>query len=346
MRKQISSNSKKIFLILLSLSLFQLLIIPSRASYNFDGYPLTWYVYGKIHGDVYVDGGHGLDATPYDELYSIPSGNNITWAAVFIGIWGGTEYNTGWIEAYVNASSLGLQQINGINDDNSNVFGSAHGVYLVVYNITSHVKLNKTIEISVNTGGSYDGRVYGIVLVIVFNASERVTKFCIGYGNVGLHYLIQGATYDTFSFNFRDTYNQSEFDNATLFVSYLATSSGEADYLSFNENELDSDAGDESSGVYFDLDSYNVSNYLESSNKVTFSRGDESYIHPTLAILKAIYKLGYGEGDDYIYYNIEGPSGEDGFDWLLIEIPVIIIIVIVVFLYQYKRKKKITQKKA
>jgi len=321
-------------------------MIPSQAFYNFDGFPIDWFIYGKIHGDLYVDGGHGLDATPYNEFFSVPPGKNITWASVFIGIWGGTEYNTGWVETFINGSSLGIQQINGINDDNTNIFGAAHGVYLAYYNISSYVSLNESIEISVNTGGSYDGRIYGIVFVIVFENADRITKFCLGCGNVGLHYLVQGRTYDTFSFNFRDTYNQSTFSNSTLFVSYLATSSAEADYLYFNDNLLDSNAGDESLGEYFDLKSYNVSNYLELSNKVEFGRGIESYIHPTLTILKASYKPGYGENEDYIYYNFERSSGEGAFNWLYVEIPAIIMIVIVVFIYQYKRKNNLISKKA
>ena len=326
--------------------LIQVSMKPSRAVYNFDGFPITWFVYGKIHGDLYVEGGHGLDATPYNEIFSIPPGENITWAGIFIGIWGGTEYNTGWIEPFINGSSLEVQQVNGNNDDNTNIFGAAHGVYLAYYNISSYVLLNESIEISVNTGGSYDGRIYGIVLVVVFENSERVTKFCLGYGNVGLHYLIQGRSYDTFAFNFQDTYNQSLFSNATLSVSYLATASAEADYLYFNDNILDSNAGDESLGPYFDFKSYNVSNYLEMSNKVEFDRGIESYIHPTLAILKASYKPGYGEDEDYIYYNFEKSSGDGAFNWLYVEIPAIIMIAIVVFIYQYKRKKKLMSKKA
>ncbi len=314
--------------------------------YNFNGYPITWLIYGKIHGDLYVDGGHGVDAPPYKEFFTIPNGTKIVWASVFIGIWGGNEYNSGWIEVFLNSSSFGRQEIKGVNDNSLNIFGSTHGCYLVAYNITSYLELNKTIEISVETGGTIDGRIYGIVLVVVFEKPNTVIKFCIGAGNVGLHYLIQGQTYDSFTFTFEDTYLQSDFATATLYVSYLATSLGEADYLYFNDNLLDSNAGDESSGAYFDLDSYNVSLYLDSSNHVEFQRGAEGYIHPILAILTASYKPGLGEDEDYIHYNSEEYSGNSEFNWLYIEIPAIVLITLLVFMFQYRRKKKMIQERA
>lgn len=267
---------------------------PSLAFYNFDGYEITWMAYGKIHGDLYVAGGHGLDATPYTEVFSIPPGNEVIWAEALIGVWGGNEYNTGWIETHVNGSSLGIQNINALNDQNSNILGSTNGVYLVHYNVTSHIDLNKSLDITVNTGGIFDGRVYGIVLLAVLNNSNNVTKFCIGFGNTGLHHMILGRSHDQFSFNIQDNYNKSEFQSTELIVSYLTGTLGENDYLFFNENLLSSDAGNEGAGGYFDFDSYDVLSYVTESNTVRFHRGDETYIHPTLSILKATYNATLG----------------------------------------------------
>ncbi|MHA1129361.1 MAG: DUF3344 domain-containing protein [Candidatus Helarchaeota archaeon] len=339
----LDARTRWAMLIIFTILLFQFTIFPSQSLYRFDGYPISWLVHGKIHGNLFIDGGHGLDATPYIEQFDIPSGENITFAGLFIGVWGGTEYQAGWIEAYINGSSLQRQDITGTTDVNPNIFGAAHGVYLVYYNVTTYLELDSLAVVTVNTGGAYDGRVYGLVLVVVFGLSNTTIKFCLGYGNVGLHYLIQGQSYNSFSFTFKDTYEAAVFSNATLYVSYLATSAGESDYLYFNDHLLDSNAADESSGWYFDLDTYPFpTSYLTTSNTVKFERGAESYLHPILAILKATYKNGEDGGADYINFNFEPPSGETNFNWLYIEVPAISLIVVAVFFYQYKRKKRIT----
>ena len=116
----------------------------------------------------------------------------------------------------------------------------------------------------------------------------------------------------------------------------------------FNNNLLDSDAGDESSGPNFNFNTYNVLNYITASNTVKFMRGEEAYIHPTLAILKATYKPGYGEDNDYIYYNTNcwNQNNEMGISneliLLYIEITIIISIIVILFYgqYRWKRKKK------
>jgi len=342
-------NNKKICIILKIIILnwiifiqnFNSYILQVNTVYNFDGYPITWALYGKIHGDIFIDGGHGADTTPYSETFSLPKGNNIIWASVLIGVWGGNEYNSGWIELYLNNTMIKRQDLNGVNDVSTNVLISTHGCYLVIYNITNYLELNTTIELKVNTGGtSFDGRVYGIILIILYSVPNKAIKFCIGYGNIGFHYLVQGTYYNSFSFNFKDTYDPSKFIYSDIYVSYLASSSGENDYLYFNGILLDNNAGDESSGPYFDLDSYNVSDYLKPSNYIEFKRGDESYLHPILAVLKSTYKPGIEEGDDYIYYNIEEPEQKQSINWLIVEVIVVVGITIVVFSYQYFLKKK------
>lgn len=326
------------------------LIRPTMAYYNFDGYELTWMVYGKIHGDLYVSGGHGVDSTPYVETFSIPNGDDIIWAQILVGVWGGNEFNTGWVDTQINGTSLGTLSLGGVNDKNTNVLASAHGVYMVFYIVTSYLELNKTFEVTVNSGGAIDGRIYGIVLFVLFNKTgNNPIKFCMGMGNMALHYLIQGNTQDYSTFTFKDTYTPSQHENATLYVSQLATASGENDYLYFNDNLLDSNAGDESSGSYFDLDEYNITNYLAESNTLKFNRGGESYIHPILSILKATYITGQGEDADYVFFNtINGNSPfEEQINWtqIIITIEVIVIISITAgfFYYQYRRKR-ITKK--
>ncbi|MBD3227687.1 MAG: DUF3344 domain-containing protein [Candidatus Lokiarchaeota archaeon] len=317
------------------------------AIYNFDGFPITWYIKGEIHGDIFIDGGHGIDGTPYIEDFSIPgsAGRKIYWAGVFIGVWGGDEYNTGWVQAQINDTKTNIYNLKGVNDKNENVLCSGHGVYLVHYNITSFVSLNSTLRIEVNTGGvSLDGRVYGMVLIVIYQEEDNnYIKFEIGFGNVGLHYMIQGVSYNEFIYNFKDTYNVSKFDNSILYTSQLATTNGENDYLYYNGHLLDSNSGDESQGSYFDLDSYNVSEMLNNSNSVEFSRDSEGYIHPTIVLLKSKYKSGEFIDEENIEYNIETHGSHPyGFNMLYIIAPLVLIITISIFVIQYYRKKNNT----
>lgn len=179
-------------------------------------------------------------------------------------------------------------------------------------------------------------------MIIYGDSSKRGIKFEFGYGNVGLHYLVQGNYYNTFNYKIKDNYEASKFQNSTLCSACLTGTNGESDSLHFNNHLLDSNFGDESSGPYFDLDIYNISEYLNSSNQIKFSRGNEGYIHPIIVLLEAEYKLGLFEGENYIEYNEEENKYNlpDNFNWLYVIVPSIIILTIIVFTYQYMKKRK------
>jgi hypothetical protein len=334
-----------IFLTFIVIISFIIPINIAHAEYNFDGFPIKWLIAGEINGDIFIEGGHGIDQTPYFEDFSIPKGEQIYWAGVFIGVWGGDEYNTGWVETKINETTIKNQELRGIKDDNENVLCSGNGVHLIYYNITTMIELDSTIEIRVDTGGiTLDGRVYGIIMVVIYgDSSKSGKKFEFGYGNVGLHYLVQGNYYNTFNYETKDDYEISQFQSATLYSACLTGTTGELDSLYFNNHLLDSDFGDESSGGYFDLDCYDVSENLSSSNQIKFSRGMEGYIHPIIILLKAQYELGSFSGENYIEYNEEknkyNSSGE--FNWLYIIIPSILVLTVIVFTFQYVKKKKL-----
>ena len=241
------------------------------------------------------------------------------------------------------------QDLSGINDDNENVQCSGNGVHLIYYNITSMIELNSFIEIKVDSGGlTLDGRVYGIIIVLIYgDPAKEAIKFEFGYGNVNLHYLIQGNYYNTFNYEIKDNYEYSKFQNSTLYSACLTGTNGEPDSLYFNNHLLDSNFGDESSGGSFDLDLYNISEYLNYSNQIKFSRGMEGYIHPIIVLLEAKYKSGFFEGDEYIEYNDarNNDNFPNNFNWLYIIVPSIIVLTVIAFTYQYKKKQKLNNYK-
>ncbi|MGQ4873631.1 MAG: DUF3344 domain-containing protein [Promethearchaeia archaeon] len=323
--------------------------------YNFEGFSLEPRIYGKIHGGIFISVGnkYGLDSTPYDISYNVPNGTKILYSILYIYIWGGSEYNSGTIELTVNNKKIGENNLNGINDNNENVLISTHGSYSVFYVLTNDIILNKVNNISITTeGSSFDGRVYGAVLLVVYEVQNQIIKFCFADGNEGLHYSIKGDTYDTCTMTFPDSYDKTEFLSSELWISYIAGNSGESDYLYFNNQLLGSDVADQSLGLGIDFECFNVTDSIEEKNQIEVKRGEESYLHPMNTLLVSKYKTGFGnDTNDYLIINqreftessenvLDNPQFEQLF-WVV----AIIGIIIVVFSFQFIRKRKFEKRK-
>ena len=276
------------------------------ADYNFDGFPLETVKKGTIRGGVFVDAGNksGVDVTPYATHYDVPEGS-IIWARLYVGVWGGTENYEGWVNVTFNECNLGNTTLGGKDDINENVYATGHGVYWVYYdNIKERmVPGGQNIATAYTTGtfggtGNFDGRVYGIVLIFVYtnDALPQVT-YWVNEGNENLNYKTE---HNNGTAHFKGVVDTSDAINATLYTIYLCGGEDEPDYLYFNGYQLDgNDVADSSSGYAFDLDRFDVSGYLESSdNKADFWRGNdtdeddiigpdegEAYLHPVNAIL-------------------------------------------------------------
>jgi len=285
-----------IFLVIIMIAVLQLLSVhQALAEYNFDGYPFTDKLdgvkKGTVKGGVYVDGGHGLpkpntQENPYIQSFNVPEGN-VTWARLYVGVWGGKQTYSGTLQTTFNGNDLGMLTLEGSSDSNPDVWCTGNGVYWVNYDVTSlttrsSLTATATTE-EISTG--FDGRVYGIVLVAVYEASDgEEVKYWINAGNVNLH-----DTNDEALAEFTGSVDVDKFAVARLTAFYLTGSPYQNDFLYFNDEKLcDGDNCDDiaNSLNYFDFKTFDVIDYLEKeANKARFERGEEGNLHPVLAVL-------------------------------------------------------------
>ncbi len=177
---------------------------PASASYSFDGFEVKEMINGTVQGDVFVSyGDHaGLPTSRtsppqvYRTNYSVPVGTAVSWARLYVGIWGGTELRTGWVNTTLSGTSLGNVTLDGNTDSNptyssgTNAYNTGNGVWMVSYNCTNNVTLGETNRAVATVGGGVDGRVYGIVLVVVYeNTSLPKVQYWVNEGNVNLNYV-------------------------------------------------------------------------------------------------------------------------------------------------------------
>jgi len=316
-----------LFVFLLSL----LISIPlTGASYSFEGIPLTPDAQGTFRGEVYIDGGHGLTFPPYSQNFNVPDGT-VRWARLYVGVWGGTENYEGWLRPEFNGQKLEQLPLAGVNDESKNVYCAGHGVYWVSYDVSNVTKNGENIVNILTSkgepGNKLDGRVYGAVLAVgCENEKAPEVSYQLLSGNVNLHGKGWSGTLanssDRVSVNFNCGQTLTSKDAANLSVVYLTGSKGLPDYLEFNgktlgtsprnlsekygekvrdiadETSNDASGNEGSPSRYFDIESFDVLDYLQDNNSATFVRGidlngdgdiddkeGEDYLHPVLAAL-------------------------------------------------------------
>lgn len=269
---------------------------PASAIYGFDGVPFTdrlkGVTHGTVKGSVYIDGGDGLAKSPYTRTFEVPKGT-VKWARLYVGIWGGTEKKTGSVAVTFNDKELDTIELKGENDGNPNVYCSGYGVYWISYDVTSNTT-SGNVNAVVKTSGSIDGRVYGVVLVAIYEDPEgEDVDYWVSEGNVNLHGAGWSGTLGTTNSEavaeFPGSVDVDKFTAARLTAVYLTGSYGLNDYLYFNDKKLcdGQNCNDiANSKNYFDFKTFDVQDYLkEEDNKAKFDLGDEDYVHPVLAVL-------------------------------------------------------------
>jgi alpha-tubulin suppressor-like RCC1 family protein len=271
----------------------------STSSYAFDGLPLKVISSHTFNGTLLVDGGHGLVATPYTQSFQVPAGS-IGWARLYVGVWGGTQADSGALGVNFNGASLGTVGI-GQNQDPgpaSLVDGSGNGVWWVAIDVTGDVipgsANNATLNSTATTSG-YDGRIYGAVLVAEVDQDGGPTvSYQVAEGNECLNYVTPNNAY-SLSLNFpAGSLPAGDIGKADLTTVYLTGHKGTADDLSLNGTQISSDAMDGSgtsldgttwTDRYFGLHDWDVTGLTAQKNTVSYQRGAETYISPVLAIL-------------------------------------------------------------
>ncbi|MEA1908211.1 MAG: DUF3344 domain-containing protein, partial [Euryarchaeota archaeon] len=277
------------YLILCILLLAQL--TPAEADYKFDGSPLALVKHGTVSGGIYVDGGHGcVDEMPYTQSFNVPG--DVVYARIYVGIWGGNPDYTGTVETKVNGQTLGTLNLAGASDTNPNVMCTGYGVYLVTYNVSQSYFVAGINTVTATTAGNIDGRLYGITLVAVYESENGggggedlpEVEYWINDGHENLNHK---TPHDSCITSFSTA--MSTYPDASLFVGYLCGNAGEKDYLYMNGDQIG--AGDVADSMgdtayNFDLKTFDVASHFDpSGNTLLFERGDETTVHPFVAVL-------------------------------------------------------------
>ena len=305
--------------IALFISILLLVPLASAGEWRGDGTPLYVIADGSIHGGVYVGGGHGLTyEDPYVEYFDLPG--NVEYARLYVPVW---NYNLGdWIEVSINGKSLGK-----ISEPD---YVAAWGICDYVLNVTDELSSGmNTVSVTYH---NTNGAPYSIVLVAVYNDTTMLqTRFWIAEGN---HALSQTSKIDHAEVIFKGDIPEGT-TNATLWTMIIAGNEGEIDRLYFNSNLLGEDVGRRKSGAYFDLDSWDVTEFVgTTNNSVFFDRGEETYIHPFNAVL--FVEFMEDQGDDYIEIHPMAESKEEN----LPRAVVMVVVISMIFLIYRVRSKK------
>ncbi len=298
-----------------------MLIMPATALWQFDGWEVKTMETGSINGDVFISFGDrsGLLPSPYTSNFTLPGGA-AKYSRLYVGVWGGTETRTGWVNTTLNGATIGNVTINGTGDTNptytagTNVYGRGNGVWWASYNVTGRVNMGAINTATARTGGGIDGRVYAIVLVTVYiDASKPEIQYWINEGSVNLHYA--SASYPYVQDKTFVWFNGTAITpaSARLNAVYLTSSQGEPDYLYFNPPDaVDSpysnmswdinayrtyqlngdDVADASNGGYFDFEIFTSTNDSTALKNIV-NTGSNNY---------AVFWRGHDDNNDGTIY--------------------------------------------
>jgi len=211
---------------------------------------------------------------------------------LYAGIWGGNPTNTGWVNVTFNGiydeNGLGPIHLEGVDDTNPTVWGSGHGKYWMWYNVTNLTNAGQTNTAKTSKiNGSIDGRIYGIVLVAVYEGGDnpKHIQYWVNDGSDAVHYAYEshpekneGTTY------FNGTVEIANVTKANLTMVHLTGYEPGCDScLKFNDYSLDTSMVDSNT---FELNSWDVTDYVASSeNNVWYTRGEDEYVNVATTIL-------------------------------------------------------------
>ena len=280
---------------------------PAMANYAFDGWAPTTRTNGTINGTVFIDSVPWNGQTTLSGSFDVPAGT-VKKAYLYSGIWGGSETYTGWVSVEFNGEELGPLHLEGENDQNPNVWCTGHGKYWWWYDVTNRTNAGQTNTATVSKiNGTIDGRVYGIVLVVVLeNDSLHPIQYWINDGSDALNYVTphnEGTTY------FNGTVDTANVTYAELTMVHLTGYDPVcSNCLKFNDNSLDTSMVDSNT---FEINSWDVTNYVASSeNDAWYTRcGDyptcsDEQSDPYVNICNAILTLN-DTGKDLVVTNID-----------------------------------------
>jgi PGF-pre-PGF domain-containing protein len=277
-------------IILFSILIIFLLAVSSKAEYSSDGWPVETRVNGTVNGGVFHNSIGWTVATTQTLVTDVPNGI-IKYAYLYTGVWGNGISKDGWMNVTFNGDStsnkLGPIHLEGESDSNDNVWCTGLGKHWLWYNVTNLVnagQINTAITSKIN--GTLDGRVYGIVLVVVYEGGDnpKQIQYWINDGSDALSSSKSNGTT-----SFAGTVNIDNIAMANLTMVHLTGYDPSCDdCMQFNGNTLNTSVVNTNS---FDMHTWNITNFMEASgNDAWFSRGTDSYVNICNAILTVEYK--------------------------------------------------------
>ena len=274
------------------------LITPTMAYYNFSGWPVVSRTNGTVNGGVFIDY-EPWDGSKDLSLSTLVPNGTVRVAYLYTGIWGGTENYHGWVNVTFNnvtdCNGLGPVHLQGKNDTNQHVWCTTHGKHWMFYNVTNltDAGIVNTVRVRKNneTAGAFDGRVYGIILIVVYEGGDnpKNTQYWINDGNDALHYDAPVwppvGERNTGTTGFAGTeVDWGNVTRANLTILWLtAYDPPYSEGLKFNDIILDTSMITSNT---FDIHTWDVTNYVASSgNGAWYTRGDDTFINVPNVIL-------------------------------------------------------------
>nr|WP_202798128.1 DUF3344 domain-containing protein [Methanocella conradii] len=310
------------------------------------GLPLTTVQTGTVSGDVWCDinpapnwGDKNVTKTFTLPAAAVAEPGRIQWARLYISAycghmqndyaftitnkWDGNGdgvYEQTWTETGHAPFHFVVAQGDGISGNDNTAFGGGandpykiindHETrvtsdYLMYYDVTNMIQ-GQTINVNVNTEGSYDGRIKVISLVVAYNDGDSdQIQYWINQGHDVCSYYCEDH-YDevavgTTTFN---TQGIGPISSATLAIDYMASNSGFYGFPTSDNNFVAStktgnftnqelDRTPDVQGAYSGVKTWDVTSLINGSSDVTFAysrylpaTGIAGFFKLPLAILK------------------------------------------------------------
>jgi hypothetical protein len=331
------SQQSRGFLVALALSFLLAATGPALAGYEASGYDLglVQSVSGLANSRASVQtnplfGSSAID-TQITTMFSSSAYQNVTYARLYLDIYGGTPYHTAQLTATLNGQSLGTLTIGGTGDltgtgtpgdgnpDNRGanttcVYGSGYGYWQIAYaNFASLLKHDGTANTLTFTasdplGTNFDGRQYGATLVTIYSdpSIQQTLDYQLFEGD-GYMRKTAGSTNPKPAKDLDRALaitgvNTTDVTAATYTAGYATGHNGQTDQIYFNGTALGPTAGLGNDIARVDsnteLHSFDVKPYLLGSDSVLYSIDQsvlggtgESSLHADWALLTVTHPV-------------------------------------------------------
>lgn len=289
------------------------------------GVPLTTVQTGTVTGDLWMDitpapnwGVQDVTKTFTLPAAAVAAPGRIKWARLYISAYCGHMQNdypfhmtnsfdgdgiSGYEQVWPETAHKAFNYIWNGGNDNSAFAGHTDGEpylmlndhetrvtsdYLAWYDVTDMIK-SQTVNVNVNTVGTFDGRIKVISLVVAYDdpASTTTTTYYVNDGHdVCSYYTEDNEGYPAVGTTTFATTGLTDIDSAKLSIDYMASNNGNYGFptadndfeytggtppVEGNYLNLPLDRVADIQGAYSGVDSWDVTSSVDGSSDVTFA---------------------------------------------------------------------------